>query len=391
MVKLPLTVERSKIIDAARDEWLTTGLSTAPADFETAEAAVTRLYERIGKKRPYFVRLSSPLGAELYINLLCKTWPNVDQKQLWGQLRDQLGDQLRDQLGGQLWDQLRGQLWGQLRDQLGGQLWDQLRDQLRGQLRDQLGGQLWDQLRDQLRDQRLSYMGTWFWGQWDSYLWGWADAGRRVGAVYPEALNDALDDHCAISRSIGWWYPFNDFCILTDRPEVLNRDTDNRLHCDDGPALRYRDGYGFWALRGINVAQRIVEAPETLEAVEVRDERNAEVRRHMLDRYGGLRGSAAGGKWLSDIGADPVSQVDITHKMQPSGLSIWRLSHKDDPVLCKLYRADLGDDEPLNLLWVVCTSTAKEVFLRVPPTIRDAEEARNWTFGDVVLAQAVET
>ena len=155
--------------------------------------------------------------------------------------------------------------------------------------------------------------------------------------------------------------------------------------------MLYTDGWGVWALNGLRIDRRIVEAPETLTAVEVRDEPNAEVRRHMLDRYAGLRGSAAAGRWLSDMGLKPISEIDITAKMQPSGLSIWRLSHKDDPVLCKLYRADLGDDEPLNLLWVVCTSTAKEVFRRVPPTIRDAEEARNWTFGDVDLAQAVET
>ena len=52
--------------------------------------------------------------------------------------------------------------------------------------------------------------------------------------------------------------------------------------------------------------------------------------------------------------------------------------------------AELPDDEPLVLLWVICTSTAKEVFLRVPPHITDAREARDWTF-NVSLAEAVET
>jgi hypothetical protein len=113
-------------------------------------------------------------------------------------------------------------------------------------------------------------------------------------------------------------------------------------------------------------------------------------RRHMLDRFGGLRGSAAAGAWLKAGGLEPISEEDITHKMQPSGLSIWRLSNGAAPVKCKLYRAELPDDEPLVLLWVICTSTAKEVFLRVPPHITDAREARDWTF-NVSLAEAVET
>jgi hypothetical protein len=110
----------------------------------------------------------------------------------------------------------------------------------------------------------------------------------------------------------------------------------------------------------------------------------------MLDRYAGLRGSAAAGRWLADMNLKPVSEIDITAKMQPSGLSIWRLSHGDAPVLCKLYRAEMADDEPLVLLFVVCTSTAKEVFLRVPPDMKDAAKARDWTFGET-LAEAVET
>ncbi|GAA0768646.1 DUF6745 domain-containing protein [Brevundimonas olei] len=323
--KLDLTPERSAIIQQVYADHLKIGLCTAPADFDAAEAAIERLYASIGKKRPYFVRLSSPLGAELYINLLCKTWPEIDRGQLWDQLggqlwdqlggqlwdqlRDQLGDQLRDQLGGQLggqlWDQLGGQLWDQLRDQLGdqlrdqlggqlgGQLWDQLRGQLRDQLGGQLRGQLWDQLRDQLGDQlggqlgdqlrgqlwksKLSFMGTWFWGQWD-YLWAWLDGGRRVGAVYPDKLNASLDDHLIVCRSIGWWYPFNDFCILTDRPEHLSRDAEGRLHNETGASLRYRDGTGLHAWHGTRVPAHWIEQKDSVDPSEIIKAANVEQR-----------------------------------------------------------------------------------------------------------------
>ena len=123
---------------------------------------------------------------------------------------------------------------------------------------------------------------------------------------------------------------------------------------------------------------------------DVRKEANAEIRRHLLNRFGGLRGSDAHAAWIRAGNLKPISSEDITEKMQPSGLSIWRLTHKTEPVLCNLYRAEMPDDEPLHLLTVVCTSTAKEVPLRVPPTITDAAKARAWTFGKD-LAEAVET
>ena len=236
----------------------------------------------------------------------------------------------------------------------------------------------------------MQFFDTWFWGAWD-YYWIWLDGGRRVGAVYKPELNEALNDHCTIARSIGYWYPFFDFCVITDRPERITLDNRNRLHGEDDAALRYRDGYGLWAINGLRLPAQIIESPATLTFEQVRDEPNAEIRRHMLDRFGGLRGSAAQGAWIEAVNLKPISEVDITAKMQPSGLSIWNLTRKGRPVMCKLYRAELPDDEPLHLLWVVCTSTAKEVFLRVPPTITDAAKARDWTFGDAKLAEAVET
>ena len=238
--------------------------------------------------------------------------------------------------------------------------------------------------------------GAQVWAQVYRAVWGQHDAGwLSFYAYFADVLGLASAQRLRglneVAQAAGWWWPFSGAAILTERPTVIHRDTEGRLHSDTGPALIYPDGWGIWAVHGLRVGRRIVEAPETLTAHEVRDEQNAEIRRHMLDRYAGLRGSAAAGRWLADMGLKPISQVDITAKMQPSGLSIWRMAHGDEPVMCKLYRAELPDDESLVLLWVVCTSTAKEVFLRVPPNMTEAAEARDWTFGGAALAEAVET
>ncbi|WDS36200.1 DUF6745 domain-containing protein [Pseudoxanthomonas sp.] len=121
-------------------------------------------------------------------------------------------------------------------------------------------------------------MGTWFWGSQDFGLWGWLDGGRRVGAIYRPALNDALDDHLAVCRSIGWWYPFNEFCVLTGRPSVIARDERNRLHSNVGPALRYRDGYSLYAVRGTRVPANWVEDTVNLDPSEVLRVENVEQR-----------------------------------------------------------------------------------------------------------------
>ena len=245
MSRIQLTPETTVIIQQAYEEWLGYGLSTQAADFDAAEVAITQLYSEIDKPKPYFVRLSSPLGAELYINLLTKTLPDLCLRQL----RDQLGDQLWDQLG----DQLRGQLWGQLR------------------------GQLWGQLRDQLWGQRLSYMGTWFCGQWD-YYWMWLEAGQRLGATYDAERAAMLRAHCTISRSCGWWYPFDQFCIITDRPSVISLDENGGLHSESGPALSYRDGIKYHSWHGTMVPPHWIESKDTLDPTEVLRTENVEQR-----------------------------------------------------------------------------------------------------------------
>src|SRR5689334_23835093 len=89
-----------------------------------------------------------------------------------------------------------------------------------------------------------------------------------------------------LAQSCGWCWPFEHVAILTDRPTTIKLNAENRPHCDDGPALAYRDGHKVYALNRIRVTQQIVEAPHTLTPTQIDNEPNAEVRRLMIERFG---------------------------------------------------------------------------------------------------------
>ncbi|WP_194787202.1 DUF6745 domain-containing protein [Mycobacteroides abscessus] len=253
-------------------------------------------------------QLRDQLGGQLRGQLWGQLWGQLGDQlrgQLWGQLRgqlrdqlgDQLGDQLRDQLGDQLGDQLWGQLRDQLGDQLGDQLWGQLRDQLGdqlwgqlwGQLRDQLWGQLWDQLWGQLRDQLRDQLGDQLWGQlgfgmsawWESYWIALYTKALQLGGI-PES--ERLNTLASACRETGWWWPREGVAILTDRPSVLKRDVQNRLHCEDGPALLYRDGYSLYAWHGTRVPADLIETG--WDTKRILKETNTEIRRCAIERMG---------------------------------------------------------------------------------------------------------
>ncbi len=129
------------------------------------------------------------------------------------------------------------------------------------------------------------------WSGWTAYLTFF----RHIAKL---PLNYAEFDHYEIGVTrAGPRFMHRKFCIVSDRPEFVYRDSASRPHRDDGPHIRWRDGVELHHLHGIRVAPRITAGRFT--AQEARDEGNAEVRRVMIQRYN--QGDT--GRYLRDIGA----------------------------------------------------------------------------------------
>jgi hypothetical protein len=410
----PLTTSEQRALEACRSEWLEVGASTEPADRPAAETAVKQLYAVIGLKEPMTIWMDSPLGgaaASAWFESVAKTDSNLKGQirgqiwgqiwgqirgqiggqiwgqiwgqirgQIWGQIRGQIGDQIWDQIGGQIRDQIGDQIWGQIggqiRDQIGDQIWDQIGDQIWGQIWGQIGDQIWDQIGDQIWDQigdqiwgqiwgQIGDQIRWAWyGQHDAHFIAWMLFARELGAKYGKQLDEGLDAWAQITRSCGWWWPREGVAVLTERHRTLRRDEEGRLHCDDGPAVAYPDGYALWAIHGVRVPPEVVEDPDVLNVERISQEQNVEVRRVMVDRYGPER-------YLQEANATCVDQV---HEPRVAGLSD-----------AKLWKLDQEGDEPLAMVECVNSSpepdgSYKRYYLRVPPRYRTVLGAIAWTF-----------
>ncbi|WP_050024745.1 DUF6745 domain-containing protein [Verrucomicrobium sp. BvORR034] len=108
--------------------------------------------------------------------------------------------------------------------------------------------------------------------------------------------------------------------------------------------------------RGVAANRRIVLEPETLTTEEILAERNAEVRRVMIERVGLER-------FLAE------SKAETLHEdTDPGGAR-------------KLYRLPLPDDEDLVCVSVNCPSTGRHYLIRVPPAMKTCHQAVAWTAG----------
>jgi hypothetical protein len=216
----------------------------------------------------------------------------------------------------------------------------------------------------------ISYISRWWnvyqgGNMWSSYACYLSGARDILGLRLPPHENYKAWEECA--QVGGFRLMHSEFCLVSDFPEILTKDEQNRPHNDTGPSHRWRDGWELHYIHGVRVTKQIVEAPHTITVEQIEKEENAEVRRVMVERYGLER-------YLKDSNAQKI--------------------HEDDYGI--LYRKEQPDDEPLVMVKVVNSTpeadgSYKDYFLRVPPTITRAREACAWTFNiserDYVLSK----
>jgi hypothetical protein len=77
----------------------------------------------------------------------------------------------------------------------------------------------------------------------------------------------------------GWYWPFENAVVITERPTTLKRDDRNRLHSETGMALSYSDGWGIYAWHGTRVPKEWIEDKKSITPDIALKWENAEQRR----------------------------------------------------------------------------------------------------------------
>lgn len=125
---------------------------------------------------------------------------------------------------------------------------------------------------------------------WSAYEYGrsevagllW-DPGRGQLSDRSVALVEALDQ----ANRAGWWWAEAGFVLICERPVEIHGEwvgTDYRLHRDDGPAVRWRDGFALNVWHGTLLPADFFATEPTARAIN--RIRNSEVRRAAIERIG---------------------------------------------------------------------------------------------------------
>jgi len=214
-----------------------------------------------------------------------------------------------------------------------------------------------------------------YYGIADGPTAGW---GARRACMEVNAL--AAFDHPAQRRLVDSWLPMMDafeaalwvywvtpngvVCVPRPTLHIVN----DRLHRSDGPAVEWEAGERYWFWHGVQVPRWLIEEPARITPSLIRDarnrdlhfmrgERNPELRRCMIERFGVER-------FIRETVARPARKDRYG----------------------KLWRCDFGDDDPYTVVEVEDGTPGpdgmrRKHFLSVPPEMRTVHEAVAWSYG----------
>jgi hypothetical protein len=185
-----------------------------------------------------------------------------------------------------------------------------------------------------------------------------------------EYLDDALAWHgpvaplqglWKVAGSAGWLLPFEQVCWISERPTHLRTDAKARLHCPDGPALRYPDGWCVFAWKGVRVPAWVIEHPEQITSYDIADAFDPVLRNCMIEIMTPERFVRSGG-------ASRVTQDE-------TGV-LWRR-------LWGVRGVTIGSWTAVEVVNATpeADGTRRHYWLRVPSRVRTAREAVAWTYG----------
>ncbi len=337
-------------------------LSTQPIDDQKATEAVRKIYAAMGKEAPRVIVCSSPQAAFLELFKLLE----ID-----GRSRDQISEIAVTNL---VWGKFLSHnsfQWANV-EFSGSMLWKALSDAII--LERNADRTLVSEFQELLKND-LESLGDGFRSYFDDleplnstnllediHLTKFFIS--KFGITLDEKAQELLGCKQQLFEECGCILPFDKICIICDRPLHLRFDSENRLHAEGESAIAFADGYSLYFHHGVKLPEQYGKVhPDLWEAQWILDEKNAELRRLLIER----------------IGYDRICQL-----LQAVELDSWQ-----EYTLLKI---DFADDTrfdyephaiPAYLLKMTCPSTGHIHALRVPPEVESAKEAIRWVNWDI--------
>jgi len=229
-----ITPEEKVKLDAIAEKWKKIALRTDPIDKEKIEPAIKALYKAAGLKEPRVVIVPSPFVGRLASGIAAAVWylrKNGKSAATYAATDDATDDATYDATRDATDDATSGAkekswLMGIVEKFTPGSAKFTL-DCISLSYRFYQGGNMW------------------------AYFGAYAESMRDVIGLTGLDCWDKYQPWGEASKEGGFRYMHEEFCIVSDFPEVLSVNDQNQAHNSKGPSHRWRDGFQIYHLNGV--------------------------------------------------------------------------------------------------------------------------------------------
>jgi hypothetical protein len=252
-----LTDEQKNAIPEHVKKWIAIGLRTGETDKKTFEAAARKCYEHaeLNPNVP-IVWVKSPI-----VGAFAASTANL----IFSKMKISR-DAVDDAVAGAVRGAVRGAVTGAVRDAVDGAVADAVADAVAGAVhdagavRDAVDGAVTDAVSDAVYDAVRDSVGvkiTWhywmggqLWAAWAAYVNYFIDV---CGIDFNKNIYSRAMAYQDTVMSAAYWWPNSKFIIACERPAKILLNSNGQLHCENGQAIEWPDGWGLWMLNGVRV------------------------------------------------------------------------------------------------------------------------------------------
>jgi hypothetical protein len=165
-----------------------------------------------------------------------------------------------------------------------------------------------------------NFVDTSFWGQQDGYWIAFYKCGEKLGCKYPEKELMQLNGFVDIANAAFWWWPYEEVCIISERPIELHLNEKLQKHADLKAAISFADGYKLFYLNDIEMPENIVLTPsEKIDPKLALDEKNTDVQREIIRKIGYDKMLKACNAKIIELWTDPKTGLEYTMRHMKFG------------------------------------------------------------------------
>jgi hypothetical protein len=303
-----ITPDEKAAMGEISKKWTAIAFRTDPIDVAKITTSIESLYEVAGLKKPRVVVVSSPMVMAFAYGASAAIWHN--RKEGNGEYESPLAPTAND-AGANIASATASATGSDILFGLhqGNSPERPLAEDARKACFD-IAGQLG---LDCAKNWKSAYQGGNMWAYSASYF----DAMKNViGLDLPEFGPYQSWEDCAIHG--GFRVMHEEFCIVSDFPETLKVDEENRPHCEDGPSHKWRDGWSLYHWHGTKVPEAWIMSPESITPKEVIGTADLELRAAGMQIIGWANLLDALGAELIDEDIDPV--IGALYSVELEGL-----------------------------------------------------------------------